>query len=122
MTIGDNPIRHMRVKKASAVKIMGAIINSHSSRIVTKLEVCCAESAAGQRLPGCKSLAWTHLWQLSGIFRFDLVSHASIGFLVTLYISPSNITVVCAGCECATGGSHGVKISIGSVAGSATGT
>ena len=32
MTIGDKPIFHIRVKKASAVNIKGAMINSYSSR------------------------------------------------------------------------------------------
>lgn len=33
VTIGDRPILYIRVKKASAVKIIGAIKNSYSSNI-----------------------------------------------------------------------------------------
>jgi hypothetical protein len=36
VTIGDKPIFHMRVKKASAVKISGAIMYSYSSKKSTK--------------------------------------------------------------------------------------
>jgi len=31
--MGDRPIRHMRVKNENAVKIKGAMRNSHSSRV-----------------------------------------------------------------------------------------
>lgn len=40
VTIGDRPIFHIRVKKASAVKMRGAQMNSYSSRKETMSKGC----------------------------------------------------------------------------------
>ena len=70
VTIGDRPIFHMRVKKASAVKIRGANRNSYSSRNERRLNGCGLVS--GKRA----------LWKQKDSTPFPLASRAPLPTLL----------------------------------------
>jgi hypothetical protein len=79
--MGDNPIRHNRVKRAKAVKVMGAIRNSHSSSVWMRLGDGCGHSLLESCWRGHQSDAY--LPQLLLIFSFDLVDVLTIGLFIT---------------------------------------